>query len=419
MMLAPILALSTAIVAFVTFPSAIASDDPPSSADRSISLVAVRALDAAEWNLLGHVVAIHSARIGARVSGRIETFGKDDSGRTLDVGSHFSEGAELFTLDRDALSAAVRAAQASEARARAALADLLAGTRPERIAGLVAGVADVTARLDEAKADLERYRRLVLEDKTAAPKKLEEAQTRVRVLEAERDRAQASLDEARAGATPTAIELAKAAVAEAEARTHMAQIDLDDAVVRAPFSGTVTQKNRGIGDYVTPAPFIEVLEFISTDDLEVEADIVESLFAQIVESETQIEIHTDLLTKPLTTVISRRVGAVDPATGTFRIRAAIPREAAIRLAPGAFLRLTLATDSRAKRLLIPNSAVMSESDGKYVFVAKDGVMRRTRVEISDTLSEGAIVKSGLAASDRVVIGPRGSLADGKSIPNNP
>ena len=44
-----------------------------------------------------------------------------------------------ITLDRDALSAAVRAAQASETRARAALADLFAGTRPERIAALVAG----------------------------------------------------------------------------------------------------------------------------------------------------------------------------------------------------------------------------------------------------------------------------------------
>lgn len=419
MMLARRFARFTGILALVAIPNAFATDDPAPAADRSISLVAVRALDAAEWNLLGHVVAIHSARIGARVSGRIESFGKDDSGRTLDEGSHFAAGAELFTLDRDALSAAVRAAQASETRARAALADLLAGTRPERIAALVAGVADVAARLDEAKADLERYRRLVLEDKTAAPKKLEEAQTRVRVLEAERDRAQASLDEARAGATPTAIELAKATVAEAEARTHIAQIDLDDAVVRAPFSGTVTQKNRGIGDYVTPAPFIEVLEFVSTDDLEIEADIVESLFAQIIENETPIEIHTDLLPKPLSTVISRRVGAVDPATGTFRIRAAIPRDAAIRLAPGAFLRLSLAVNTRAQRLLIPSSAVVSESDGKYVFVAKDGVMRRTRVEISDTLSEGSIVKSGLAASDRVVIGPRASLADGKAIPNNP
>lgn len=384
--------------------------------DRTITVVAVTSLRTAEVRVVGRVIAKHTALIGARVAGRIEAFGNDDRGQPLDVGSRVAGGAELFRLERRAHEAAVAVARATQSRAEAALLDLRAGTRPERIAAAIAVVADVSARLEEANNDLERFRRLVLEDKTAAPKRLEESQTRVLVLEAERAGAEATLAEARAGATPSSLALAEAVVAETAASTFLAQVDLDDTVVRAPFSGLVKARNRGVGDYVTPAPFIDVLELVSANDLEISASVVEHEFGRITEGVTEVVVESDLLTAPLTLRVDRRVGAIDPATGQFEIRSIVPPEFANRLAPGAFVRLSVRVGGMDGGGVVPIGAVFEDAGNAYVFVARDGRMRRTPVTLGDRLSEGYVIRSGLAATDSVVVGPRAALEDDRPLP---
>lgn len=382
----------------------------------TLAVVAVQSLRATEVRVVGRVVAKHTALIGARVAGRIEAFGNDDRGQPLDVGSRVEAGDELFHLERRAHEAAVAVARASQARAEAALHDLRAGTRPERIAAAAAVVADVTARLKEANNDLERFRRLVLEDKTAAPKRLEESETRVLVLEAERAGAEATLAEAKAGATPSSLALAEAVVEEAAASTRLALVDLEDTVVRAPFSGLVKARNRGVGDYVTPAPFIEVLELVSANDLEISASVVEHEFGRIAEGVTEVLVESDLLAAPLTLRVDRRVGAIDPNTGSFEIRSIVPPEFADRLAPGAFVRLSVRVQGKDGGVVIPIGAVFLDGGDAYVFVARDGRMRRTPVTLGDRLSEGYVIRSGLVATDSVVVGPRVALEDDRPLP---
>lgn len=382
----------------------------------ALTLVEVKALGAARIGAIGRVVPKHSARIGARVAGRIEAFGVDADGRPLDVGSRVEAGSELFHLERRALEAHTAVARAAKRRAEAALADLLAGTRKERIAAHEATLRDVDARLDEANLDLERYRRLVLEDKTAAPKRLEESETRVRVLEAERARAEATLDEARAGATPSEIALAEAAVVEAEASVRLAEVDLEDTLVRAPFSGVITARQRGVGDYLTPAPFIEVLELVSTEDLEVSARLAESLFSDVLEGATELSIETSSLDAPATLRVARKVGAIDAATGQFEIRATVPAALAPRLAPGAFVRISLQHGARHDGALVPASAVFQEDGTACVYVARDGRMKRVAVVLGERLSDGFVVRGGPLPGERVIAGPRAEIDDGRVLP---
>lgn len=398
-----------AAIAILAANYARAGDDP-------ISLIAVRSPDTARITAIGRVVPKHSAKIGARVAGRIESFGVDDRGQTLDVGSRVAAGAELFHLERRALEANVAVARAAKRRAEAALADLLAGTRKERIAAHEATVRDVEARLGEARSDLERYRRLVLEDKTAAPKRLEESETRVLVLEAEYARVVAALDEARAGATPTEILRAEAAVEEAEANVRVAEVDLDDSVVRAPFSGVITARHRGVGDYVTPAPFIEVLEFVSADDLEVSARLAETLYPHVVEGTTQLSFESEWLEAPVSLTVDRKVGAVNVETGQFEIRATVPAALASSLVPGAFARVSFSHGDSKSGIVVPAAAIVTEGGRSFVFVARDGRMVRVAIELGARLSDGYVVRGGPRIGERVVVGPTGSLADGRELP---
>ena len=54
--------------------------------------------------------------------------------------------------------------------------------------------------------------------------------------------------------------------------------------------------------------------------------------------------------------------------------------------------------------------------GFKVFVAVDGKMARREVQVGDKLTESAIVKAGLEAGQKVVVGPAGALKDGAALP---
>lgn len=99
--------------------------------------------------------------------------------------------------------------------------------------------------------------------------------------------------------------------------------------------------------------------------------------------------------------------AVDPSTGTIRLRAQFANEDA-QLWPGQFVSVSLQLYEQADALVIPAQAVQNGPDGQYVYVIGDDLlaeMRRIKVQRTD--AEHAIVASGLAKGERVVT--RGQL----------
>jgi len=99
--------------------------------------------------------------------------------------------------------------------------------------------------------------------------------------------------------------------------------------------------------------------------------------------------------------------AVDPSTGTIRLRAQFPNEDAA-LWPGQFVNVSLRLYEQKEALLVPAQAVQTGPEGQYVYVIGEDMLaevRRIRVERTD--GERAVVASGLARGERVVT--RGQL----------
>ena len=89
--------------------------------------------------------------------------------------------------------------------------------------------------------------------------------------------------------------------------------------------------------------------------------------------------------------------------------------------PGTFVRATLSNPrppagSAIVDVVVPAAAVFSADSSPYVFVARDGVMKKTGIRIGNRLSDSVVVSSGLAAEDQVVVGPLELLGDGKPLP---
>jgi HlyD family secretion protein len=168
---------------------------------------------------------------------------------------------ELYALQkqRDAtyniLEGQIAAAGALVRIAELQLRQLKAGARPEDIAAARAQVALAQAGVQTAAgqaAQAEAQALRAAANVSIAEAQVGQAQAQVESATAQVAQAQAQLDLLRAGSRPEEIAASEAAVAQAEAAVKAARNALEDAVLRAPFGGTVGAVLAQAGELVTP-----------------------------------------------------------------------------------------------------------------------------------------------------------------------
>lgn len=387
----------------------------PAAADDSqaLSLALAQPLQPQKITVTGRVQAMTSARISARVSGHVREFGKDDAGRMLDAGMMVKEGQTLFSVDKTTFENAKAVAEAALGSARANLENLKAKPRPERISQLQAAIEELDVRIRDRKTDEDRFVRL---GEALPARKLEEVRAEIGTLTAAKRAAQARLDELMAGPTTTELAVAEARVIETQAALNIAEKDLRDTTIVAPFAGLITKRYKSIGDYLTNMPPTEVVEIVSMDKLEVELRLPESYFTAVFAGKTQVLLRSPMLAADLQVPVTRVVGEIDPARGTFPIRLAIPADQRGQIVPGAFLTGTVSTDGNDQGVIVPIGALVQDGTKSAVFVATAGKMSRREVVVGDRLTENVIIRSGISAGEKVLVGPASAMKDGAPLP---
>ncbi len=154
---------------------------------------------------------------------------------------------------------AVTQAEDALAQAKAQLADLLVGRRPEEIAVLEASVQTAKAQAAAAKRTLVRTQDLNKHG-FATQAQLDDATTQVEVTEAAIGQSVANLAVGRLPARPETIKAAENAVKVAQSQLDQARWRLSKRTITAPAPGRVTDVIRNPGDLAGPsAPVISML----------------------------------------------------------------------------------------------------------------------------------------------------------------
>ncbi len=219
--------------------------------------------------------------------------------------------------DISAAAAAVTAAEGELAQAVAVQRRLMAGGAEAEVAtveaqldALEAQLVQMTAQLRwvEDDGDAKRAERMrediaVIEREIvahqdrraalprAAAAELRAAQAGVAAAAARRDVAQAELALVKAGSAPWEIALAEAQVDQAKAALAEAELVLEQATLRAPFDGVVTQVRVEMGDQVAPGQAVVVMG--SLDRLQVETtDLIELDVPRVVEGQP-VQVRVD------------------------------------------------------------------------------------------------------------------------------
>jgi HlyD family secretion protein len=133
------------------------------------------------------------------------------------------------------------------------------------------------------------------------------------------------------------------------------------------------------------------------------------LLAQLAEADLQsLPVGTNATVTPVGSELSiaGRVWQVspviDPQSRQGTVRIAIPYSRALR--PGGFADARLVA-GRGESPLLPESAVLSDPEGNYVYVVvgKDNVVQRQKVTVGSVNDAGVAIASGLTGNERVVV----------------
>ncbi len=193
-------------------------------------------------------------------------------------GDRVEPGRPLASLEDADARIAVSQAEAALDQARAQLADLQVGKRPEEIAVLEAAVRSARAQADDANRTLARTRDL-LKRGVATQAQYDDAATQAEVAEAAIGQSQANLAVGRLPARPEEIKAAENQVKQAGAALDQAKWRLSKRVLTAPSPGRIEDVIRNPGD--TAGPTAPVLSLLPDGAVKLTVYIPEAAFAEI------------------------------------------------------------------------------------------------------------------------------------------
>jgi RND family efflux transporter MFP subunit len=339
-----------ALLAALALSGCSGSPQTPTSAAPAVTVARPLVRAIRDWDdFVGRFEAVESVEVRPRITGYLQRVHFTD-------GQFVRAGQPLFTID-------ARPAQATLAQARAQLA------RAEAV-------------LAHARTELARSQTLAA-SQAASQEEVEQRQSAVRAGIAE--------------------------VAAQRANVGAQELQVGFTTVRAPISGRVLERLVDAGNSVIADQTV-LTRVVSADPIHFAFEGSEALLLKYQRqngaaagSPVRIRLQDE----------DRYVHAgridfidsvIDPGSGTAKGRAIIPNGDGF-LKPGMVGRLQLAGSAAYQALLVPDLAIVTDASRRLVYtVGADGTVVAKAVELGPLIGELRVIRSGLEAKDRVIIG---------------
>jgi RND family efflux transporter MFP subunit len=335
----------------------------------------------------------------------------------------------------------VQSAQSTLAQAQGSL-DKLLNPNPADVAQTQAALDSARAAMDTAQTNWDRITNLIdLDSRTEAtalraarsdyqnalatyvlktqgpkPGDIETLRAQIESARASLDAAQKKLAQVQAGPLQTDIDQQQEAVNQLVLSLKSAQSDLDAAVVRAPFAGTITQISAAEGDQIGAGTAIMTL--LDPSLIQISASLDESSVGKVKAGQS-VTVAFDALPG---TVFTGQIAGVTPAgtssqgVVTFPITVVFdPRGTPI--AAGLTANLTITTERKENALAVPSRAVKRQGPQTTVdVIGANGAVENRPVRTGLTGNGGQIeIVSGLNEGDRVAVpAPQGGSGNART-----
>ena len=367
----------------------------------------------------GSLIADETSDIAPKVAGKV-------SNVYANVGQFLTTGAVIAKLDdsnaRQQLSVAqagVKQAQAAVLQAEAKLglspgSSFNASTIPE-VRAANANYQQALAVLKQAEANEKRYRELV-ESGDVAMIQYEQYRTQRDTARAQANNAKELLDAAvnTAKQNNQAIASARAAQDAAQAQVGIAQQNLNDTVIRAPFPGYITNRPAAVGEFVTTATAVATI--VRTNPMKIQIQIGES-DVPLVSVGSGVTLQVDAYRgRTFSGTVSAINPAIDPASRSAVVEALIENgDNALRA--GMFATVRINKNGQTNAIYVPKAAVYNDptTQSYRVFVIQDGVAKLKVVQLGIEEGDSTQILSGVDADQVVATSNLDQLYEGAKV----
>ena len=327
----------------------------------------------------GYVVARTKASVSSKLAGRLAYLGVEE-------GDRVSAGAIVARLEAAEYEAFVRQAGADVLSAQA--------TRQEAEAALV-----------QAERTYERATALGA-DSLLAPQVLDDARSGVDIARA------------RLRAATARVEAARHALGAAEA-------NLENTLVRAPFTGTILRRDAEVGEVVAPSVAGgglargAVVTMADLSTLEVEVDVNEAYIGGVHADQPASIVLDAYPSDRFPGHVRQVVPTADRQKATVLVRVVIDsRDPRILPEMGArvvFEDSVVAGQTAGARVFAPAAAVRSEAGVDVVYVVVDEHAHRRTVQAGPVMGDEREVRAGLAGGELLIVNAPAELTDGARV----
>jgi len=348
-----------------------------------VATVSVRAAgtQAAVLNASGYVVARRRATVSSKITGKVVEV-------DVEEGKNVVQGQVLARLDDSSPRAALALAEAQAEAARHTL-------------------RENEVRLDQARLN-ERRAAQLLKERIVSQSQLDDA------------KAEADSIEARIGALKEQIRVA-------ERQIEVQQADLDNYVIRAPFSGVAISKDAQPGEMVSPVSAgggftrTGICTIVDMHSLEIEVDVNESYISRVSAGQDVDAVLDAYPDWHIPARVITLVPTADRQKATVLVRLAF-KQLDPRILPDMAIKVTFlregdatATASAQPTALVPRPAIRTVGADNFAFVLRGDAVERRAVRLGGTDGDRVEVLAGLQSGDRVVVSPSAALADGSKV----
>jgi HlyD family secretion protein len=330
-------------------------------------------------NASGYVTARRQATVSSKVTGKVIEV-------LVEEGMKVQQGQVLARLDDTNVKTSLRLAQAQWVSASNAL-------------------AEIRVRIREADQEFERQTGL-LKNKIATQADYDHAEAGAHALRARLDQQQAE-------------------VTVAERQVAYWEQQLDDTIIRAPFSGIVTSKNAQPGEMISPVSAgggftrTGICTIVDMESLEIEIDVNESYINRVepgqgVEATLDAYPNWKIPCKVIAIIptADRQKSTVKVRVGFDKLDPRILPEMSVKVG---FREAGGTGPAAGRTVMVPNSAVHEQDGRNVVLVVESGRTERRALTVSDRAGGDVIVTAGLAAGERVVADWPPGLRDGMAV----
>jgi RND family efflux transporter MFP subunit len=213
-------------------------------------------------------------------------------------------------------------------------------------------------------------------------------------------------------------------VRAADARIKIAQQDIDNCIVRAPFTGIVVSKDAQVGEMVSPISAgggftrTGIATIVDMNSLEGEVDVNESYIARVKQGQSVVSVLDAYPDWQIPGHVRTVIPTADRQKATVKVRISFDKLDP-RILPDMGVKVTFLGDEPTKNtqpvLLVPSEAVQDDAGKKVVFLYKDGHVERRAVSVGNPRDANVEILAGLHDGDQIVVKGAAGLHDGDAV----